>query len=38
VTALSLPPAREAGKKIEGDAATQARTLLESLRNDAKVF
>jgi electron transfer flavoprotein beta subunit len=35
---MSLPPARPQGRKIEGDAATQAKTLVELLRNEAKVI
>jgi electron transfer flavoprotein beta subunit len=38
VSALSLPTARAEGKKIDGDAATQARTLAELLKNEAKVL
>jgi electron transfer flavoprotein beta subunit len=35
---MSLPPARPQGKKIEGDAAAQAKSLVELLRNEAKVI
>jgi hypothetical protein len=35
---LALPPARPEGKKLEGDAATQAATLVGLLRNEAKVL
>ncbi len=35
---LQLPPPKQAGKKIEGDAATQAKTLVDFLRNEAKVI
>lgn len=33
-----LPPERKAGKKIEGDAATQAKELVRLLREEAKVI
>ena len=33
-----LPPERAAGKKISGDAATQARELVRMLREEAKVI
>ncbi|MBI4912239.1 MAG: electron transfer flavoprotein subunit beta/FixA family protein [Acidobacteria bacterium] len=36
--ALALPPARPDGRKIEGDPATQARALLQLLKDEAKVF
>lgn len=35
---LSLPPIRPSGKKIEGDAGTQAKTLVELLRSEARVI
>lgn len=35
---LGLPPARPAGKKIEGDAATAAKELVRLLREEAKVI
>jgi electron transfer flavoprotein beta subunit len=35
---LSLPPLRTAGKMIEGDADTQAKTLASLLRTEAKVI
>lgn len=38
VTVLELPPARQAVKMIEGDAATQAQELLRVLHQDAKVI
>ena len=38
VSALTLPPARPEGRKLDGDAATQAATLLDLLRNEAKVL
>jgi electron transfer flavoprotein beta subunit len=38
VTALALPPARPEGRKLEGDAATQASALLGLLRDEAKVL
>jgi electron transfer flavoprotein beta subunit len=34
---LQLPPPKQAGKKIEGDAAAQANTLVAALHNEAKV-
>ncbi len=34
---LQLPPPKQAGKKIEGDAAAQAKALVAALHNDAKV-
>jgi electron transfer flavoprotein beta subunit len=36
--ALELPPARKAGRKIDGDAETAARTLVTLLREEAKVL
>lgn len=38
VSALTLPPARPEGRKLDGDAATQASTLLGLLRDEAKVL
>jgi electron transfer flavoprotein beta subunit len=38
ITGLSLPPARQAGRKIEGDAAAQATELIKALQNEAKVI
>ncbi len=38
VSALTLPPARPEGRKLDGDAATQAQTLLGLLRDEAKVL
>lgn len=35
---LALPPARPEGRKLDGDVATQARTLLGLLRDEAKVI
>ena len=35
---LALPPARPEGRKLEGDAATQAATLIGLLRSEAKVL
>lgn len=35
---LTLPPVRPSGKKIEGDADTQAKTLVELLRSEARVI
>ena len=35
---LSLPPDRPSGKKIEGDADTQAKTLVQLLRSEARVI
>lgn len=34
---FQLPPAKQAGKKIEGDAAAQAHALAAALHNEAKV-
>jgi electron transfer flavoprotein beta subunit len=34
---FQLPPAKQAGKKIEGDAATQAHQLATALHHEAKV-
>ena len=38
VSALALPPARPEGRRLEGDAATQASALLGLLRDEAKVL
>jgi electron transfer flavoprotein beta subunit len=38
VRELSLPAARPSGKRIEGDAAAQAKTLVELLRSEAHVI
>ena len=38
VTSLTLPPPRPEGRKLDGDAAGQAKTLLVALRDEAKVF
>ncbi len=38
VTAMHLPPPRQAGRRIEGDAAAQVSTLLDALQNEAKVL
>jgi electron transfer flavoprotein beta subunit len=38
VSALTLPPERPAGRKLEGDPAVQASSLLLALRDEAKVF
>ncbi len=35
---IQLPPAKQAGKKIEGDAAAQAKALAAALHNEAKVI
>jgi electron transfer flavoprotein beta subunit len=35
---FQLPPPKQAGKKIDGDAATQAKALATALRNEAKVI
>ena len=36
--AMALPPARPEGRKLEGDAAAQAKALMDALKNEAKVF
>jgi len=36
--ALTLPPARPGGRKIEGEPAAQAQELLKLLKDEAKVF
>ena len=38
ISSLALPPTRSEGKKLEGDAASQARALLGLLKDEAKVF
>jgi len=38
IVALDLPPARPEGRKLDGDAATQAAALLGLLRDEAKVL
>ena len=38
VAGMALPPARPEGRKLEGDAAAQAKALLDALKNEAKVF
>jgi electron transfer flavoprotein beta subunit len=38
VSALTLPPERPAGRKLEGDPAAQAIGLLQALKDEAKVF
>jgi electron transfer flavoprotein beta subunit len=38
VSGMALPPARPEGRKLEGDAAAQAKALLDALKNEAKVF
>jgi electron transfer flavoprotein beta subunit len=38
VRELSIPAARPSGKRIEGDAQTQAKTLVELLRSEARVI
>ncbi len=35
---FQLPPAKQAGKKIDGDAAAQSKALATALRNEAKVI
>lgn len=37
IVSLQLPPAKQAGKKIDGDAKAQAGGLVGALRNEAKV-
>ncbi|HJV24001.1 MAG TPA: electron transfer flavoprotein subunit beta/FixA family protein [Holophagaceae bacterium] len=37
-SALTLPPARPEGRKLEGDAASQAKSLFGLLRDEAKVI
>ncbi len=38
ITGLQLPPPKQAGKKIAGDAATQAKDLVKALREEAKAL
>ncbi len=38
VKSMSMPPARPQGKLIEGDADTQAKTLVQLLRNEAQII
>ena len=38
VAGMTLPPSRPEGRKLDGDAATQAKALLDALKNEAKVF
>jgi electron transfer flavoprotein beta subunit len=38
ISALALPPERPAGRKLEGDSATQAMALIQALKDEAKVF
>ena len=38
VLAMTLPPARPEGRKLDGDAAAQAAALLNALKDEAKVF
>ena len=38
ISALTLPPERPAGRKLEGDPAAQASSLLQALKDEAKVF
>ena len=38
ISALTLPPQRPAGRKLEGDPAAQAISLLQALKDEAKVF
>jgi electron transfer flavoprotein beta subunit len=38
VSSLTLPPPRAEGRKLEGDAAGQAKALIQALRDEAKVF
>jgi len=38
VSGMALPPARPEGRKLDGDAAAQAKALLDALKNEAKVF
>ncbi|MBS1766861.1 MAG: electron transfer flavoprotein subunit beta/FixA family protein [Acidobacteria bacterium] len=35
---MTLPAARSEGRKLEGDAASQAKALMAALKNEAKVF
>ncbi|MDR3683247.1 MAG: electron transfer flavoprotein subunit beta/FixA family protein [Geothrix sp.] len=38
ISALALPPQRPAGRNLEGDPAAQASSLLQALKDEAKVF
>ncbi|HJU83108.1 MAG TPA: electron transfer flavoprotein subunit beta/FixA family protein [Holophagaceae bacterium] len=38
VTSLTLPPPRPEGRKLDGDAAGQAKALMQALKDEAKVF
>ncbi len=38
VVAMTLPPTRPEGRKLEGDAAAQAAALMNALKDEAKVF
>lgn len=38
IVEFTLPPSRPQGKKIEGDAASQAKELVQLLRNEARVI
>lgn len=38
LTNMQLPPAKQAGKKVSGDTATQAKELVKLLREEAKVL
>ena len=38
ISALTLPPERPAGRKLEGDPAAQAQALFQALKDEAKVF
>src|SRR5664279_4922670 len=38
ISALVLPPERPAGRKLEGDVASQAQALFQALKDEAKVF
>ena len=38
ISALTLPPERPAGRKLEGEPAAQASSLLMALKDEAKVF
>lgn len=38
VTALTVPPARAEGRKLEGEAAQQASALFTALKDEAKIF
>jgi electron transfer flavoprotein beta subunit len=38
MSGMALPPARPEGRKLDGDAAAQAKALFEALKSEAKVF